>query len=88
MKKEIDEVRIKPDGEGGHHVTIHHKPLEREGKHGIQTTYMEPESKDFGSSEGHEMLAHVANHLEINEPEAGEGESEEVDQKEDKEYTK
>jgi hypothetical protein len=75
-KKEIDEIRIKPDGEGGHHVTHHFKPIRREGKFGIQEHYQEPESKNFGPGEGHDMLAHVANHLEI--PENDERESKET----------
>ena len=68
-KKRIDEVRIKPTDDGGHLVTHHYKDAQREGKHGVQSSYVEPESHVFGPKDGHEMLAHVANHLEIPEVE-------------------
>ena len=80
-KKMVDEVRIKPDGEGGHHVTVHHKAAERMGRYGVQSSYIEPTSKNFGSGEGHEMLAHVANTLQIpeqDEPEAKDNAKEEA----------
>lgn len=83
-KKEIDEIRIKPDGEGGHHVMRHYKPMRREGRHGMQESYMEPESKSFGSKEGHAMLAHVANHLEIPETEENEKDHADAEDKDER----
>ncbi len=69
MKKEIRHIQIEPAENGGHTVTHHYKPMQREGKHGIQENYLEPENHAFGADEGHEMLAHVANALEISEDE-------------------
>jgi hypothetical protein len=36
-------------------------------KMGMQMAYQEPEMHSFGEGEGHEMLAHIANHLGIAE---------------------
>lgn len=66
-KKEIRRMEIERAENGGHTVTHTYKPMQREGKHGIQESYMEPEHYVFGADEGHEMLAHVANHLQIPE---------------------
>ncbi len=83
MKKEMRRMEIEPAEGGGHMVTHHYKEMQRNGKHGIQTSYVEPERHVFGADEAHDMLAHVANHLaidekendnETNQPEAGEGE--------------
>jgi hypothetical protein len=75
MKKEIRSMEIAPAENGGHTVTHRYKELQREGKHGLQSSYVEPEHHVFGPDEGHEMLAHVANHLAIPEME-GEDEEE------------
>lgn len=82
-KKEIRRMSIEPAENGGHTVTHEYMPMQREGRHGIQETYVEPEHHVFGADEGHDMLAHIANHLNI--PEPGEGETEEEDAKEEKE---
>jgi hypothetical protein len=68
MKKEMRRMEIEPAENGGHTVTHHYREMQREGKHGIQTSYVEPEHHVFGADEGHDMLAHVANHLAIPEP--------------------
>ena len=64
-KKEIRRIVIEPAENGGHTVTHEYKPMQREGKHGVQENYVEPEHHVFGADEGHKMLAHVANHLNI-----------------------
>jgi hypothetical protein len=85
MKKEIRRIEIEPAENGGHTVTHHLKPAQRQGRHGMMEIYMEPEHHVFGADEGHEMLAHVANHLAIpeaeepDEPEKDEGEEEEAE---------
>jgi hypothetical protein len=66
-KKEIRRIEIEPAENGGHTVTHSYKPIQREGRHGMSENYVEPEKHVFGADEGHEMLAHVANHLEIPE---------------------
>ena len=68
MKKEIRRISIEPAENGGHTVTHEYHPMRREGRHGMQESYVEPEKHVFGKDEGHEMLAHVANHLAIPEP--------------------
>ena len=77
MKKEIRRIEIEPAENGGHTVTHHYKDMQRDGRHGLISSYVEPEHHAFGENEGHEMLAHVANHLEI--PESAEGETESED---------
>jgi hypothetical protein len=75
MKKEIRRMDIEPAENGGHTVIHHYKPVQREGKHGMMPeAYVEPEHHVFGADEGHEMLAHIANHLEIPEMEGDEDE--------------
>lgn len=69
MAKEIRRIEIEPAENGGHTVTHHFKDNVRSGKHGEIHTYVEPEQHVFGKTEGHEMLAHVANHLAIPETE-------------------
>lgn len=69
MAKEIRRIEIEPAENGGHTVVHHFKETMREGKHGQMPQYHEPERHVFGEDEGHEMLAHVANHLEIGEHE-------------------
>lgn len=85
-KKEISRVEIEPAENGGHTVTHHFKEAMREGRHGIQSSYIEPEHHVFGQDEGHEMLAHVANTLSI--PEHEEDESEETPEVEAKSHPK
>jgi hypothetical protein len=76
----IERMEIKPAENGGHVVTHHMKPkMGRDSKahSGMAMGYSEPETHVFGKDEGHEMLAHVANHLSI--PELHESESDEKD---------
>lgn len=70
MAKEIRRIEIEPAENGGHTVTHHYKESKvRDSKShsGIGMSYQEPEHHVFGKSQGHEMLAHVANHLRIPE---------------------
>jgi hypothetical protein len=63
-------MEIEPAENGGHTVTHHYKESPRKDNRaaaGISMGYAEPESHVFGKNEGHEMLAHVANHLNIPE---------------------
>jgi len=72
MAKEIRRIEIEPAENGGHTVTHHFKESMRKSKDshsGMAAQYHEPEHHVFGRSQGHEMLAHVANHLQI--PESG-----------------
>ena len=71
-KKEIRSIEIEPAENGGHTVTHRYKDMQRDGKHGMVSNYIEPEHHVFGPEDGHEMLAHVANHLEIPENEGDE----------------
>lgn len=73
MAKQIRRMEIEPaDGKGFAGATIRHhfkeSPQHSPGR-GVTMAYQEPEHKVFGASEGHEMLAHIANHLEIPEGE-------------------
>ena len=76
--KEIRRMTIEPAENGGHTVSHEYKEAQREGKHGLVSSYVEPEKHVFGADEGHEMLAHVANHLNVPESEDGEKESDET----------
>ena len=76
-KKELERIEIKKSDNGGHIVTHYHRAVEHEGRFGIQTIPAEAEEHVFGSTEGHDMLAHVANALEIKEPKKEEEEEEE-----------
>lgn len=70
MAKEIRRIEIEPAENGGHTVTHHYKVSRvRNSKSasGFGESYQEPEHHVFGKSQGHEMLAHVANHLRIPE---------------------
>jgi hypothetical protein len=58
--KRVRSIEIEPAENGGHTVTHHFTS-------GSTAAYAEPERHVFGAHEGHEMLAHVANHLEIPE---------------------
>lgn len=83
-KSKIRRIEIEPSENGGHTVTHHlkEKPM-HSTKHGmIGSGYQEPERHVFGKEEGHEMIAHVAEHLGIN---AGRGEAGEKDQDEEDE---
>ena len=73
------------EGKGFHGAVVHvqHRPSQREGKHGMVSMPVESDSKVFGEDDGLDMLAHIANHAEIDEkendnqtdqPEKGEGE--------------
>ena len=84
MKKEIRRMVIEPAENGGHTVSHEYNPIQREGRHGLNESYVEPEKHVFGADEGHAMLAHVANHLAI--PESGEKESEETPEMEAKSH--
>lgn len=77
MAKEIRRIEIEPAENGGHTVTHHYKESHSKNRNshaGIATHYEEPEHHVFGKNQGHEMLAHVANHLAI--PESGPTETE------------
>lgn len=75
MAKKLIEIRIKPAENGGHTVEHHVREMAKDTKahSGVSMAYYEPEHHVFGADEGHEMLAHVANHLGIK---AGEGDEE------------
>lgn len=86
-KKILRHVEIEPAANGGHTVRHHYKEQPtHSSKMGMSSRYVEPESFTFGPEQGHEMLAHVANHLHIpaekpeeregGEDEDGEGEGE------------
>lgn len=73
----IRRIEIEPAENGGHTVTHHFRETpHHSAKHGIGMAYTEPEHHVFGPDEGHEMLAHVANHLEIPEPKDDDGDEE------------
>ncbi len=73
--KEIRWVEIEPAENGGHTVTHHYKEMPtHSSKSGMGSSYVEPEAYVFGADEGHKMLAHVANTLEIAEG-AGDGDA-------------
>ena len=70
MAHVIRRIEIEPSENGGHTVTHHYKEEQRKDNRapsGVSMAYQEPEQHVFGKSEGHEMLAHVANHLNIPE---------------------
>ena len=65
-EKVIRRIEIEPAANGGHTVTHHYKEsVTHSKKNGLMPRYEEPEQHVFGEGEGHEMLAHVANHLKI-----------------------
>lgn len=71
MAKEIRRIEVEPAENGGHTVTHHFKEEKVKDRHahsGISMGYTEPEHHVFGKDEGHAMLAHIANHLQIPEP--------------------
>ena len=68
-EKMIRRIEIEPSENGGHTVTHHYKEMPtHSSKEGVSMRYTEPEHHVFGKEEGHDMLAHVANHLKIAEP--------------------
>ena len=73
-KKQIREIRVTPaDPKDGkfHGATVEHHfkdvPV-HSSKSGMGSRYVEPETHVFGETEGHHMLAHLANHLNVPEP--------------------
>lgn len=83
MKKKIRSIEIEPAENGGHTVTHRHKDMpSHSSKNGMGSMYVEPETHVFGAGQGHEMLAHVANALSIDEGDIG-GEKAERDAEED-----
>lgn len=67
-KRELRRIEIEPAENGGHTVTHHYKETpSHSSKSGMGMQYHEPEHHVFGEHEGHEMLAHIANHLSIPE---------------------
>lgn len=82
-KKEIRRIEIEPAENGGHTVTHHYHPMQHQGRHGVQESYVEPETHVFGKGEHEDMLAHVANHLDLPEPKEEDGDDEEPDEDED-----
>lgn len=79
--KKLLRIEIEPAENGGHTVTHHFREgmgKDARSHSGISFHHEEPEKHVFGPHEGHEMLAHVANHLHVPEPEeddADDGES-------------
>ena len=68
-KLKIRTIEIEPAENGGHTVTHRFRETpQHSSKHGVGVAYHEPEQHVFGPEQGHEMLAHVANHLNIAEP--------------------
>lgn len=61
-KMDIRRMEIEPAENGGHMVT--HYMKEQPSKNGMMP-YQEPEEHVFGADEGHDMLAHIANQLNI-----------------------
>jgi len=48
-KKEIRRMVIEPAENGGHTVSHEYKPIQREGRHGMSESYLEPEKHVFGA---------------------------------------
>lgn len=71
MANKLRRMEIEPAENGGHTVTHHFKEVMKANSKthsGIGGGFIEPEKHVFGEGEGHEMLAHIANHLKIEEP--------------------
>lgn len=70
MAKMLHHIEIHPAENGGHTVSHHYREMSRDPKahSGVSMMHHEPETHVFGKEEGHDMLAHVANHLKIAEP--------------------
>ena len=70
MAEKMRRMEIEPaEGNGGWTVTHHMKEMPvHSSKSGMGMSYVEPSKHVFGKDEGHDMLAHVANHLHIEEP--------------------
>jgi len=76
-KSKLTRMEIEPAENGGHTVTHHLKAMpSHSSKMGMGMQYHEPEKHVFGEGEGHEMLAHVANHLGIKAEESDKVENE------------
>ena len=67
-KKEVAHIRITPGENGGHEVAIEFK-RPKVDKHPL--AWQEDQRDHFGPKDGHHMLAHVANHLQI--PDSADG---------------
>jgi hypothetical protein len=79
MKKQIRRMEIEPAVNGGHTVTHSYRESPtHSAKNGMGSSHVEPETHVFGPEDGHEMLAHVANHLNIKEGDVGGEEGETV----------
>ena len=68
MAKKLHHIEIHPAENGGHTVQHHYKEemsRSRDAHAGMMMRHVEPEHHVFGPDEGHEMLAHVANHLNV-----------------------
>lgn len=68
MVKKLHHMEIHPAHNGGH--TVKHfmeHSMKRDGKSHSGISYLPPEEEHhvFAEHEGHEMLAHIANHLDI-----------------------
>lgn len=63
----IRRIEIEPAENGGHTVTHHFQPAS--GKGFMTGSHKEPQAHVFGANEGHAMLVHVANTLDIPEDE-------------------
>lgn len=64
----IERMEIRPSENGGFTVMHHMKPKMMKDRHshaGMSMGMTEPQTHVF--SDGHEMLAHVANHLNVKE---------------------
>jgi hypothetical protein len=79
VAKTIRRIEIEPAENGGHTVRHYYREEMKKDRHshsGMAPQYHEPEHHVFGEHEGHEMLAHVANHLAIPVEEKGETDTE------------
>jgi hypothetical protein len=75
-------MEIEPMEDGGHLVTHHYKEEMRKSGSahaGIAMHMPEPERHAFGKDEGHKMMAHVAEHLAIPEPDGERQREEEIE---------
>lgn len=79
----IERMEIRPGttkGKFAGATVMHHMKSmpSHSSKMGMGMEYREPESHIFGASEGHEMLAHIANHMNIEEGSLGKSEKDDV----------
>lgn len=61
--KTMRRMEIEPAENGGFTVTHHYKPMQKTGRHGMQESYVEPESHVFGAGQGRQMMSHVMSNL-------------------------